>query len=92
MTSKGLGRRVECLRRAGDLEAASRFAVVFPEAWPAAVLAAYEAAKEDGDRDRQANIVAAQTGRRPVFPRDGAGWQHRTPPIVEIRTRSDGPQ
>ncbi len=92
MTTKGLGRRVACLRRAGGAEAVFRFAVVFPESWPAAVQAAYEAAKEDGDQDRQADIVEAQTGRRPVFPRDRVGWRLRTPPIVEIRLRPDGPQ
>ncbi len=94
MTTKSLGRRIECVRRAGDAGAASRFVVVFPESWPADVLAAYEAAAAAGDHTRVAEIVWSQTGVRPTFRRTGVegGGERRTPPIVEIRTRPDGPQ
>ncbi len=92
MTTKALGRRVDHLRQAGDAEPAIRFVVIMPESWPADVRAAYDAATAAGDRTRRADIVEAQTGRLPVFPRDGAMSRHRTPPIVEFRSRPDGPQ
>ncbi len=92
MTATTLGRRLDGVQRIVSPEAPFRFVVILPESWPAAVMAAYEEAKDDGDRDRQADIVAAQTGSRPTMPRAGVGGSHRTPPIVEIRTRPDGPQ
>ena len=82
-------RRVE--RRLGRLEAGARVAardpsppimIVFPEDWPTAELAAYEAAGRDGDFAAWAEAVARATGTRP-------GPRTR---VVAIRERPDGPQ
>ncbi len=92
MTATTLGRRLDGVQRIVSPEAPFRFVVVLPEPWPATVQATYEAAKEDKYRDRQADIVAAQTGSRPTMPGAGMRGSPRTPPIIEIRTRPDGPQ
>ncbi len=92
MPTRALGRRVVAVQKRIDPAEGYRFVVIAPEAWPAAVQAAYEVATAVGDHERQADIVEAQTGIRPSMPRPGAPLRHRTPPIVEIRTRPDGPQ
>ncbi len=92
MSTRSLGRSVTAVQKQTDPTDGFRFAVVIPEAWPPAVLAAYDAATVAGDHDFRADIVAAQTGIRPSVPRPGAPLRHRTPPIIEIRSRRDGPQ
>ncbi len=92
MPTRALGRRVVAVQKRIDPAEGYRFVVIAPEAWPAAVQAAYDSAKAAGDHDLQASIVETQTGIRPSVPRPGAPLRHRTPPIVEIRSRPDGPQ
>lgn len=92
MPTNSLGRRLDRLRRTQEED--SGFVVILPESWPSKILAAYDAASATGDQQRRADIVESQTGKRPVFPPIGAGANcgRRTPPIVEIRSRPDGPQ
>ncbi len=92
MPTRALGRRLVGLQQAVSPAEDHRFVVIAPESWAAEVLADYEAATAVGDRERQADIVEAQTGIRPSVPRPGALLRRRTPPIIEIRTRPDGPQ
>ncbi len=92
MPARALGRRVVAVQMRIYPADGYRFVVIAPEVWPAAVLAAYDSAKAAGDHDLQADIVETQTGIRPSVPRPGALLHHRTPPIIEIRTRPDGPQ
>ncbi len=86
MPTRALGRRVVAVQKRIDPAEGYRFVVIAPESWPAAVQTAYDSAKAAGDHDLQADIVETQTGIRPSVPR------HRTPPIIEIRSRRDGPQ
>ena len=92
MPARALGLRVVAVQKRIDPAEGYRFVVIVPESWPEAVQAAYDSAKADGDHDLQADIVEAQTGIRPSVPRPGALLRHRTPPIIEIRSRPDGPQ
>ena len=92
MPTRALERRLVGVQMRIDPADGYRFVVIAPESWPAAVQAAYDSAKAEGDHDLQADIVEAQMGIRPSVPRPGAPLRRRTPPIVEIRTRPDGPQ
>ena len=92
MGAKALGRRLESVGRILAPDEPFRFVVIDPESWSAETLANYEAATVAGDLERQADIVRAQTGIRPTLPRPGDTYRHRTPPIVEIRSRPDGPR
>ena len=74
-----LGRVAAAARaRATAHDAFSGILFVYPDEWPAADLAAYEA----GDHAVQAEVVARNHGQRP-------GPQTQ---LIEIRVRRDGPQ
>ncbi len=92
MATRALDRRLDGVETVLSSTEDHRFVVIVPEAWPEAVLADYDTARAEGDHDLQADIVEAQTGIRPSVPRPGAPPRRRTPPIIEIRTRPDGPQ
>ncbi len=94
MTAKAMGRRLEALRHAGLAEEVGRIVIISPELWPAEARDGYDAACAAGDTGRQADVIAAQTGERPRFPRRGVGTiRDRLPPqVIEIRMRPDGPQ
>ena len=92
--TRALGKRLDALRRAGLVEEVGRIVIIYPDLWPVEARDAYEVACAAGDTERQADVIAAQTGERPRFPRRGVGTIRDREPIrvIEIRTRPDGPQ
>ena len=94
MTVKAMGRRLNALRHAGPTDEVGRIVIISPELWPEEARMAYDSACAEGDTERQADVIEAQTGERPRFPRHSVGVirDHHRIRVIEIRTRPDGPQ
>ena len=91
MPIRSLGRRVERVRKTTSMSPVGRIVIIYPDDWSQADQTAYAAAQDLGDTMTQADIVERCTGERPIFPK--GGWGLGMPPVlIEIRTRSDGPQ
>lgn len=91
MRIRSLGRRVERVRQTTSAFPVGRIVIIYPDDWSLADQVAYAAAQELGDRATQANIVERCTGECPIFPL--SGWRPGMPPVlIEVRTRTDGPQ
>ena len=91
MPIRSLGRRVERVRKTTSVSPVGRIVIIYPDDWPKDDQVAYARARNVGDTGTQADIVEQCTGERPVFPR--GGWKPGMPPVlIEIWTRSDGPQ
>ena len=92
--TRALGKRLDALRRMGLVEEVGRIIIIYPDLWPAEARDTYDAARAAGDRIRQADVIEAQTGEGPCFPRRGVGVirDHEPIRVIEIRTRPDGPQ
>ena len=72
--------RLEGAARARDLVVGPALLVVYPDGWPAADLAAWDAAWAAGDRAARLALVAKHAGQAP-----GSGTT-----VLELRERVDG--
>ena len=94
MATTALRRRLEELRRAGQAEDVGRIVIIAPDDWPGEVRDAYDAACGAKDEARQADIIEAQTGERPVYPVPGLSpIRGRLPPaVIAVRHVDARPQ
>ena len=89
MPTKALGRRVDRLTRSRLAEPVGKIVMIEPDAWPQEVRDAYDAACAARDLEREADIIEAQTGERPVFRHEGVGViRYHRPDIAVIEVRA----
>jgi hypothetical protein len=93
MPTRALGRRVGRLTQSRLAEPVGRIVIIEPETWPSEVREAYDAACAARDLEREADIIEAQTGERPVFRREGVSVIRNHRPdiaVIEVRRTRGG--